>query len=214
MKHFIILFLILSLNCFSQDNEEYKVDEYVSLKLPAGYSIKDTLGIKRIMAIMDGGKIVVSKTIQEQSDADVYDEAQLKKYYVGFQEGFRRSCQGKLISEELVEFDNITASKSTFSISSNGQTTMVDNYGIYLKDHVYSISIVQSNASDANFEAEKQKFLSSIKFAKGLTIEDQFNSNVENTAAYKLGEIFGIFIFFALVVLIVFFIIKKSKGAF
>jgi hypothetical protein len=101
-----------------------------------------------------------------------------------------------------------------FTMTTNGNTFEVENYGLYLKDHVYSFSFFKVENAQSNFDTEKEKIITSIKFAKGLTPEDQLNSHVENTFAYKLGEIVGVFFFFAVIVLIIFFIIKKSKRAF
>ncbi|MEO5775688.1 MAG: hypothetical protein ABIQ27_02215 [Flavobacterium sp.] len=211
MKQLTLLFTLLSLNCFAQ-NTKYKFDETLSIELPKEHSIVDTLGLRRISAPLNIGNIVITKTIEEQIETNVFDEAQLQEYYKGYQKGFMKGCKGKAISEEIIKINNVIVSKSVFAMPGNDESIVVENYVIYLKDHTYTVGFFLPNNIESNFNKEKQKILSSIKFVKGLTIEDQFNSHDENSPAGKAGQITGYILFIVVLIFIIWFIVKKSKA--
>ncbi len=212
--HVLVFFLFVVTNSLAQKLADYKIDEYVSVMMPRDVEESDTLGLKIAKGFIDDATIMTSKSILKDTLVTLEDEEDLLHYYSGIQKGVLSSIRGKLLKKEIVKIKGLKLMKLSCIMRLNGKQKLWESWSLFLNNTTYNLVFIYSSKSDANFLLEKDKIRSSLHFSNGLTIENQYNHYEESTSAYRMGELIGHILFYAMLLCLVLFILFKSRKSF
>ncbi|WP_262151611.1 hypothetical protein [Chryseobacterium foetidum] len=206
-----IFFCILSINTFGQKLIPYQFSNDLSIDFPQEFSIADTLGQKVIQSALGDDLILVMQPTDKINDY-LEDQSELLKFYESFLKGMVDKSKGKLIKKELVTINGFHFFKSSFSTKITGTENIWTNYVLLLNQIPYSFLLISPSENGENTAFFEKKIINSIKIKNNLTAQNQFNTNQEDSQAYKIGKLIGSLCFYGLIgAMIVFFIVKDRK---
>lgn len=163
MKKLIYLFLILiNLSSYGQEVFEYEFDENISLNileeteegaLSNGKFIKGTFE-NEVFSCFSSDIIKLKTT----------DETYLLKLFQGFKEGTLKSTKGTLISEEIINIENIKVAKSKISFTLESKNKIVESYILAYKNIIYTFQFMNDEEEFEKFNNFRKNIIDSIKF--------------------------------------------------
>lgn len=216
MKQFLVLlFSAVTFATFAQDWREYIIDDNLTLSLPENYTITDTMSQRVIMAQTDHGFILVTRMKNDgQNEFSIRDEAALIKRYREFRKGLMKSTKGKVIREEVFEKDGLKYWKFSYTAPWGDVEKQVRHSMIlFLNQHIYTFSIWEQSGDEEKLTAIREKLFSSVKVPDNATLKNQLyltkNDSGGNSEAYRTGELFGTAVFWAGVVFLFVFSIRR-----
>lgn len=163
-KLFYFAFILIYINCFSQEVFEYEFDENLIInviedsdegEIPNGKFIKGTYGNE---------VIIYSKSEKGKEKLKNIDENGLTKLFEGIKDGMLKSSNGKLISENSFSINHVKIYSFKILLNINGQNKIVENYNFVYKESTYTIQFMND---EDNFESNKEfrrSIIDSIKF--------------------------------------------------
>jgi len=165
-QKFLITFILLSLNIFSQNLVKYKIDENVSVRIPEGFEELESSGQMFARGFIGNAIVLVSKSSEEYSGVKPENDSQLLEYYEGLKNGILKTPDGKLKKNDVIEINGLKSLKVSSNITIENEAKIFDTFIFLLKGITYSVQFIHSVEKDENFESEKQKIVSSIEFQK------------------------------------------------
>ncbi|UUC45125.1 hypothetical protein [Flavobacterium cerinum] len=212
MKQAFLLFTLLFIsNNFAQSLENYQIDKNISLSMPQNLEVSDTLQQKIIQGFLGKNVVIITKAILKDTIVTIECEKDLLEYYNGAQKGFLESTKGKLLKKDIIKIDGLKFLNLNAIVSINDEKKLCDSYILFLDNYTYSLSFIQSINEDQNFKIKKEEIISSIKFQKGLNINNQFNHFGNSTRAFKSGELVGKIFFYVLFTCVIIYLIKRGR---
>lgn len=211
--YFIAIFFLISLNCKSQNHIEYQLDNDVKISIPENFNVTDTLGQTFINAEFENGLIIIGKSQEKEKSVNIENEQDLLNYYKELKNGVLKSINGKLISESIIEKNNLKIFRFSFLYEFEEIRQIIDCEVIFLNGYVYTF---QFWSLESFYQKEKENFFSSLKINKKYSLKDQLNNYKEGSTAFKLGEWIGGIIGYIIAVggtlFLVHFVSKKRKN--
>lgn len=170
MKYLLIILFLFSTKCFCQNKTEYQLDENISVILPENYTINDTLGVKAVSATIDNRVVIAMKLMVSDTSILVKNDDELKEQYKGIRQGVI-ATGAKITDDEYITINDLIFSK--FSVSfENNEFKDICFGALYLNHSIYSFQVWQLEPGNKDAINE---FFSSIKFAKGLSRQNQYD---------------------------------------
>ncbi|MEK8179624.1 hypothetical protein WMW71_04650 [Flavobacterium buctense] len=208
---FITLLFFLSLNSSSQQLVNYTIDQDASLLLPENSVVTDSVGQKMIKGTIGGVNIVFLKAKEQNTKVVLEEESDLVDFYIGFQKGYAKSVYGKIVKDKIVDVGHLKGSLFECRSKMNNLNLTIDCLVVFLNNYAYTVQFFNIGSTPADYETQKKAVISSLQFRDGLTINHQLTASVEDSMAYKIGEVVGYFIGVAVLVILIWFILKKKK---
>lgn len=220
MKAFFLLVSIcFSTILFSQNFTQVSLDNFVSVVLPNEYTQSDTLGQHLVRAEMNEAVAVVSSLPYDENAAlQVKSEKNLTELYKGFVKGAVQAPNGVLLSEEVVEIGGLKALRFSARMDFAGAERIYHCLAVYLNRTMYSINIFEELGANEESIAERERILSSLTFAEGITLANQMvqsgTPEEESEAlAHRLGSILGYVLVLALFIWGILALVKRKKSS-
>ena len=211
----LLLTLVLTINLLWSQNEEwynYELDSIISIDLPGEVFELDTivkgLGMYQMFSYTESSSFMVGRMHLEREDLDTnlsklpYDSESLNKFYEEWFQGFIKSMSYQLKSKDSIEKENLKGLKLKFMDSSGNPTGEGEFY--LVNKCLYSFYYISETGFD---EKEKELFFNSINIDTDRKIS-QFTGNSQSS---RIGYILGEFSFYIIMILIIFFVIKKNR---
>ncbi len=107
---FITLLFLLSLNSSSQQLVKYTIDQDASVLLPENSVVTDSVGQKMIKGTIGGVNIVFLKAKEQNTKVVLEEEADLIDFYIGFQKGYAKSVNGKIVTHKIIDVGHLKGS--------------------------------------------------------------------------------------------------------
>ncbi|MRX67265.1 hypothetical protein SAMN06265349_101947 [Flavobacterium resistens] len=212
MKQVFLLFSLLFIsNNFAQGLENYQIDKNISLRMPQNLEVSDTLQLKTIQGFLGDNVVIITKTIQKDTIVTIESEEDLLKFYEGAQKGFYESLKGKILKKDIINIEGLKILNLNTEVSINDEQKLYENYILFLDNYTYTFSFIHSINEDKNFKIQKEKIISSIKFQKGLNINNQFNHYENSKRATKWGELIGSLFFYTVIVGGIIFLLFRNR---
>ena len=212
MKQAFLLFSLLFIsNNFAQSLENYQIDKNISLSMPKNLEVSDTLQLKTIQGFLEDNVVIITKTILKNTVVTIESEKDLLKYYDGAQKGFFESIKGRLLKKDILNIEGLKILNLNTEVSINDEKKLYDSYILFLDNYTYTFSFIHSIKEDENFQIQKEKIISSIKFQKGLNINNQFNHYENSKRATKWGELGGTIFFYIVIAGGIIFLIYRNR---
>jgi hypothetical protein len=208
---FITLLFFLSLNSSSQQLVKYTIDQDASLLLPENSVVTDSVGQKMIKGTIGGVNIVFLKAKEQNTKVVLEEEADLIDFYIGFQKGYAKSVNGKIVKHKMVDIGHLKGSLFECKSKMNNLNLTIDCLVVFLNNYAYTVQFFNSGSTVADYETQKKAVISSLKFRDVLTLNNQLTNSEEGSIAYKIGEVIGYFLGVALLVILILVILKKNK---
>jgi hypothetical protein len=218
MKKLILLFGILfSVNTvFSQGYKPVKIDNLVTIALPAGYNEKDTLGQHIYSANTNFGYMLAIVEPNAKGNQPLKKEKDLnnvlKKYISGIQ-GQSPNSSAQNVRDTTVG----TLKAKAFTLVSDDGTGNVQNRDfllIYTTDATYTFEYGYPDIRKDMVNGEAASYFSSIKLSPDLQRDDQYTDTKSSSSGIDTNSLIeitgGILVVFAIVWL-VFFRNKSSN---
>ena len=217
----IVLFTFLTLlstNCFGQQLHKYQVDSTMTVSIPDGYTISDTMGMKVITSQFDYGLIMVMVMPNKgKTEINVQDEEGLIKAYKGFVTGAVNAQKGQLIKQEIIEKNGLKCMRFSFKAAMGSEKQIRHSLAIFVNNNIYALNFWKLESMTNEVEDEiadlRERFFASLILPTNLTIKDQLNGTYEDSIkddrAYVLGELIGYGFMLALLILGIVWISKK-----
>jgi hypothetical protein len=211
-----LLFTLLTINASGQKWAYHKVDENLTVYIPKNFEITDTLGQHIIKAPIDNALIMVQRVPNEgEGLTSVEDKDELIANYKGFQNGFVKSHQGELISQEMVEKGSLLMTQFRYHASINKEKQIRHCLVIFLNKNWYIIQFWEVESMTDELTSKREMLFSSIKFPHGQTLKNQLDNRVKISLAYRTGVLAGQYLgylaMFSAFVLLLVWISKRIK---
>jgi hypothetical protein len=198
-RTFFTLFTVLSLNCFGQEWMDYTFDENLTIKIPENYVIIDTVGQHIVRAQIDNALIMIQRISNKGEHAvNISNKADLIESYEGFQKGFMNSQDVKLLKQNVEERDGLQVCQFSCSATMGEERQIRHILVAFLNEHWYAIQFWEVEALSNDLRSERMKLFSSVRFAFGLSLENQLSYSLEASQSYRLGYLLGKYIWFLL----------------
>ncbi len=216
MKKIILTLTLLwgTLAGFSQVIKPVKIDSLVTVSLPDGYNVKDTLTQRIYTANSLAGFMTVIRTANEKNNTPLKKEKDLNKVLVDYANKIQaQSNGGRAVRLRDTVVGTLKAKNFTLKSEDNSGNVQLINFTlIYTQDATYTFEYVYPQNDNDAVKADYKAFISSIKLSPQLQRNDQYLSNDNGmSAGAKIGIFGGAGL---LVVLVIVFTLKrKSKFA-
>lgn len=208
---FITLLFFLSLNSSSQQLVRYTIDQDASVLLPENSVVTDSVGQKMIKGAIGGVNIVFLKAKEQNTKVVLEEEADLIDFYIGFQKGYAKSVNGKIVTHKIIDLGHLKGSLFKCQSKINNLNLTIDCLVVFLNNYAYTVQFFNTGSTTADYETQKKAVISSLQFRDALTINHQLTASIEDTMAYKIGEVVGYFLGVAVLVILILVILKKNK---
>ena len=208
-KFFSAILVLITTNCFAQQWIDYKLDSVLSVSIPSNFRVVDTLGQKVTACHIEHAIIIITETInKEETGVNIKNEENLDHYYKGLQKGFVESSKdGQLIDSKIINISGLKLLSFSLFATLHNQKQIRYCEAIFVNNKTFMINFWEFQPQTNEAESEKDKLFSSLKFSKELTISNQMNYAVENTASYKFGYLIGSLIGYVFIIGLIIFLI-------
>jgi hypothetical protein len=215
MNFILAIFLTFQSDSTTLNWERVTVDELLTIELPDNFERTDTLGQTVFYAETDYSVITLSRVpesaIPQVDRITSSSTEELRELYTGFQNGTIKAGQGEVVDSQDVLVDSLKARVFRTDYN-NGETKL--NQLILVRDKIY-FATVWFNTEHLEFvEIEKARFFNSFQF-NAVPTNQLRPSRPEDSTSYKIGELLGTIIGYALIpgiiILIIFLARRKKK---
>jgi hypothetical protein len=165
MKRIILIILLISnFNSYSQKVFEYEFDENITLNVLEETEEGELANGKFIKGTFENETLTCSSSNKAKDRLANIDETGLIKLFQGIKDGSLKSAKGLLISEEIVDFQNIKVSKFKFSFLVEGKNKIVESYVFVYKNIIYTIQFMNNEKEFDKLNEFRKSLINSIKF--------------------------------------------------
>lgn len=207
------LLIIYNIQAQAQEWVDYQVDSVLTVSLPDNYFTMDTLGQHLALAQVENGLVMIT-SFQNKGDSAINasSESELLEAYVGFRKGFVNSQQGEFVEEKIVDIKGLKFARFSMRATTEGEVQLRHCLAGFISEKTYALSFWEVESMSQAMTPVREKFFSSVKLAPGLTLQNQLNTSLEATPAYKLGYKLGkAFSYLAIASLIIVMVIVVRK---
>ncbi len=222
MKKIILSFtlLLFAITGFSQQNKgvtvyqqnkPVKIDSLVTVVLPVGYQVKDTLGQQIYSANGLYGYMIAIREANAKNNAPLKKEKDLNKVLKDYVKGIQgQSGDGAALHVRDSTIGTLKAKVFTLKNDDGTGTATFRNFILlYTQDATYTFEYVYPENRSELIKDEYKAYASSIKLSPGLQRNDQYISNDNGLSSITKIEIIG---GGGLLVLIIVLIVIKRKN--
>lgn len=160
-KTFFTIILLACLNSYSQEVFEYDFDENLTINVIDNSDEGETSNGKFIKGSFGNETIIYMKYSKE--GLDNLSQEKLTKLFNGIKDGTIKSSKGKLISEKIIELNNLQTLNFKFSLELEGQAKLVENFAFIYKETVYTIQFMNNEEEFGNNTEFREDIIKSIK---------------------------------------------------
>ena len=211
MKKLIIFSaLLLFVNTvFGQSFKPVKLDDLVTVSLPAGYTQKDTLGQHIVSVNSQFGYMVAIREPNAKGNQPLKKENDLNSVLKNYIKGIQgQTSNGSTQNVRDTTVGTLKAKVFTLRTDDGSGSIQYRNFVlIYTQDATYTLEYVYADARADVMKEEAKTFFSSIKLSPELQRNDQYtdiNSSSSGAGNYIIFEIAGgLLLIFAIIWLIV-----------
>lgn len=165
MKRIILIILLISnFNSYSQKVFEYEFDENITLNVLEETEEGELANGKFIKGTFENETLTCSSSNKAKDRLANIDETSLLKLFQGIKDGSLKSTKGLLISEEIIDFQNIKVSKFKFSFLVEGKNKIVESYVFVYKNIIYTIQFMNNEKEFDKLNEFRKSLINSIKF--------------------------------------------------
>ena len=165
MKKLIFaLLLIINFYSYGQEVFEYEFDENITLNVLEETEEGDLANGKFIKGTFENETVTCTSSNKAKDRLANIDETDLLKLFQGIKDGILKSTKGLLISEEIVDFQNIKVSKFKFSFIVEGKNKIVESYVFAHKNIIYTIQFMNNEKEFDTLKEFRKSLVNSIKF--------------------------------------------------
>jgi len=195
------------------------LSEDIKLEFPTNYKSKDSLNFKVFSAEIPEGSVKVTRTL-ERTHTLSWDQWGIIEIYNNFRKEVLEQNGGELISDEIVEFQNVKTAKFVVAKESENSGELRNYYLLfYHKGHVYTFELFESksNSSIINWENEFYDGINIANFKNQFLVKSKAPETHLVDQAIKLIPFAILLLILAAVVIITIIILsrrthKKSKS--
>jgi hypothetical protein len=198
MKHLAFAVLLLTLNSFGQDPAPTVIDQNVSANFPGNVRIKDAGEQKTYTSAIIDGFVILVKSDQQKMPVPVVNESDLYEYYKGFAIGIAKTLHGEVLMQSDMISSGLLMSQFRCRGIVNGKSQIISGSLVFVKKNIYTILSWPADKNTPEFEQERDKIISSIKFNPALTEADQYTktTTLATTAYGMVAKGFAMLILF------------------
>ena len=165
MRKLIYAFLILlNFSSYGQKVFEYEFDENISLNVLEETEEGLLPNGKYIKGIFENEVLTFSSSNKAKDKLSTIDETGLIKLFQGVKDGILKSTKGKLISEEIINVQNIKISKSKISFILENKNKIFESYVFTYKNLIYTFQFMNNEKEFEKFNNFRKSIIDSIKF--------------------------------------------------
>ncbi len=214
-KSLLLASIFASTTCFGQQWIDHQVDSLLTVSVPDNFEVVTTQPLV-IKGQVDYALIMVS-VLENKGELSInlQDEDDLTDGYTGFVKGMINAQRGELIADEIVNIDGLKVLKFSFKTSMGGEAQIRHCQALFLSGKVYAFNFWELESMTTEMTSTRKTFFESIEFLPSLSMEDQFTHSLESSNAYNVGFIvgyvLGAFLVIAVIVLVIFGIVKLVK---
>jgi len=220
MKKLLLLFAVLfSVKAvFAQASKPVKIDDFVTISMPAGYTEKDTLGQKIYSANTNFGYMMAIAEPNAKNNAPLKKEKDLndvlKKYVKGIQKQTPNSS-----AQNVRDTTVGTLKAKVFTLVTDDGTGNIQNRDfllIYTTEATYTLEYSYPDMRKDMIKGEAKAYFSSIKLSPNLQRNDQYtdiHSSSSGVSTFTVIEIAGGALVVFLVIWLIFFRSRRNELA-
>jgi hypothetical protein len=211
-KILLTIFIAISINSLGQNWTNYQVDSILTLAIPDNYKVTDTLGQRLTTARIDNGLILVSALANEGEIAtNIQNEAELIRFYKGFEKGHLNSQHGQAIKDEIVENSGLKMFRFSYKASMNGEVQIRHCLVVFVNEKMYAVNFWEVESMTNDMSATREKLFSSLKFPTNPGLKNQMTNKGDEERKVKQGELIGQITIFGLIIGLAIWRTKRAK---
>ena len=212
LQYFFILFFISGLN-YSQDWVKTEISDFASIDFPVKSELTKTQN-KTVFSANDGFAIyIVSLSKLTNSQSAQITKDQILNLYKGVANGAVSAAKAELISSNEITIDNNPALDLEYYTSANPNLPSKRfKRIIYINKTIISIDAWVLTDQKKIFQEKKSQFFNSFSITQNKIESDVItsdNKEVKPSTAYQTGFLLGKLIFYLILAIGLFFIVRK-----
>lgn len=216
MKKIILSITLISiaLSGYCQYGKPVKLDSLVTVSLPAGYQVKDTLGNRIFSGNGMYGYMTVIRQPNEKNNTALNKASDLNNALKAYIKGIQGQSGGGSVQNVRDTLIGKRLKAKAFTLETDdgsGDITFRNFVLLYTKDITYTFQYVYPDNRVDVVKDENKAFISSITLSPELQRDDQYLSNATGLSPANKIEIFGGGGLVLLVVLVL--VLRKKKPA-
>jgi len=196
MKKILLIYSMLlgiAFQGFSQGLKPVKIDDQVSVSLPADFNKKDTLGQQIYNSNAEFGYITVIRSANPANTHVLKKEKDLNKVFKEYVNKVLKSSGSGTINNDHDTVINNNLKARTFMLETDDDNG--HNYRqfmiVYTTPATYTFEYLYPDGRQDNARPEIKQFFSSVKFAPEVTRTDQYISS-GGSSIFSSGVFYGL----------------------
>ena len=189
-----ISLLLLTIVAYSQGNKPVKLDSLVSISMPAGYQVKDTMGERIFSANGAYGYMIAIREANAKNNTPLKKESDLNKVLKTYIQGIKKQSDANAALNVRDTLIGNRLKAKTFTLENGdgaGDITYRNFVLLYTQDVTYTFEFVYPDNRADMVKAEYKSFISSITLSPELQRNDQYISTATGMSTVTKIEIFG-----------------------
>lgn len=185
---FIFSIIALNISAYSQQLKPVKIDSLVTVNMPTGYQVKDTLGQKIFSSNGALGYMVVIRAANTNNSKPLKKEKDLNKVFKEYITKVQGQSSGSVLNQRDTTIGNLKA--KVFGLETNDENGVQerDFAVIYTQDATYTFEYLYPESRKDLVKDEHKAFFGSISTSPALQRTDQYvNTASQGTPVGKIA---------------------------
>jgi hypothetical protein len=207
-----ITLIFLALSGYCQYGKPVKLDSLVTVLLPAGYQVKDTLGNRIFSGNGLYGYMTVIRQPNAKNNAALNKASDLNNALKAYIKGIQGQSDGSSVQNVRDTLIGKRLKAKAFTLETdNGSGDINYRYFVllYTTEVTYTFQYVFPNNRVEVVKDENKAFMSSITISPELQRDDQYLSNATGLSPINKIEIFGGGALLAMIIVLL--VVRKKK---
>jgi hypothetical protein len=217
MKKLILIFGVLfsANSVFSQGYKPVKIDNSVTISMPQGYSVKDTLGQHIYSANTNFGYMMAMAEPNAKNNQPLKKEKELNDVFTKYISEIQRQSPNS--SAQSVRDTTVgTLKAKAFTLVTDDGTGNVQNRSfllIYTTDATYTFEYAYPDIRKDMVKSEAKAYFSSIKLSPDLQRNDQYTDTRSSSSGLGANSVIGIAGGILVVFIIIWLIFFRNRSS-
>lgn len=159
-----VVLLLMTITSYSQEVFDYAFDENISLNVLVDTEEGELPYGKYIRGVFENEVVTFSSSTKAKDMLATADETSLLKLFQGVRDGNLKATKGVLISEEIINLQQIKVAKFKISCTLESKNKIIESYVFAYKNIVYTFQFMNNDNEFEKLNNFRKSIIDSVQF--------------------------------------------------
>ena len=159
-----VVLLLMTITSYSQEVFDYAFDENISLNVLVDTEEGELPYGKYIRGVFENEVVTFSSSTKAKDMLATADETSLLKLFQGVRDGNLKATKGVLISEEIINLQQIKVAKFKISCTLESKNKIIESYVFAYKNIVYTFQFMNNDNESEKLNNFRKSIIDSVQF--------------------------------------------------